>query len=696
MAGQAVTIQITGDESDLKKVLQEAAKDLQKFGAGAEAAGKKTGADYGGGFTNGIRAGLRNFVSEFKDAQYAASSGFPAIADAFLAKVVNPITLGATAVGAAIIAAFQFSRIGEENEKISLTFQRFAKDSGLEADRLKEKISSIAEGFVDLEDVLPRAGQAVLALGKNAERLPEILALARNIGIQTGKDITEVFNELTTGIENQNVKLLRQNSIRLDAQKVLEDYAKTQQVSVNQLSEAAKQQAFLNAALEQGAKKFSDVNTQAAPMQGGIRKLALAFDDLKDSIAAIANSNLGSFFASIISGTANAVKTVAKSIDELSGKPKTLEEDIKKVQNTITRLNEMRLSNPGFTAQYDKQISEAQAKLQALKNVQDSVDKANQERDRASAERNKLTKTDIVAGETGAEATARLEKERQTLADIAAIQAEANAMELQAETDHQIALATIANDGIANTNSIRDMQTEAALQRNQLEFESAVAKNAKIEDANKLAAANVAALEKKKIADQKVTDAESIKTSQLTAEAKQKIEQNLFATAFTLAEGNAEATKALNIAQAIRNTYQGASLALATYPPPFGAIAAGSTIALGLAQVAKITGAANGALVETGVEGKDTNPFLLSKGEIVAPSKSFDEVVEGTARQRGYVKGGDSSNTDKLLEEIINKLDNRSVSVTVNTDVIADENGINTLVARIRDAIDFNAAPSLG
>ena len=51
---------------------------------------------------------------------------------------------------------------------------------------------------------------------------------------------------------------------------------------------------------------------------------------------------------------------------------------------------------------------------------------------------------------------------------------------------------------------------------------------------------------------------------------------------------NTVAGKALAISQAIINTYQGATLALATYPPPFGAIAAGVVIAGGLLNVKKI------------------------------------------------------------------------------------------------------------
>jgi tape measure domain-containing protein len=49
-----------------------------------------------------------------------------------------------------------------------------------------------------------------------------------------------------------------------------------------------------------------------------------------------------------------------------------------------------------------------------------------------------------------------------------------------------------------------------------------------------------------------------------------------------------EAAKAFNIANAVMNTYMGATKALATYPPPFNFIAAAAVVAMGLAQVASI------------------------------------------------------------------------------------------------------------
>jgi len=49
-----------------------------------------------------------------------------------------------------------------------------------------------------------------------------------------------------------------------------------------------------------------------------------------------------------------------------------------------------------------------------------------------------------------------------------------------------------------------------------------------------------------------------------------------------------QASKALRIAEAIMNTYTGATLALATYPPPFNFIGAAAVVAAGLANIATI------------------------------------------------------------------------------------------------------------
>jgi hypothetical protein len=685
----AISITITGDESDLTKALQRAAKDINAFGGDVGKQGQNTGKGFGDGFGNGAKGGLRLVASEFQNIQTAASGGFAGIASSFLSLVVNPITLGLAGLGIAVAGAFKFALIGEENAKIAKSFKTFATDAGLDAEDLKEKISAIAEGFVDLEEVLPRAGTAVLALGKNAAKLPEIFQLARTIGVTTGRDINDTFDTLTKGIENGNEKLLRANGIRVDGKKVLEDFAKANGTVVEALTDAGRQQAFLNAVLEKGSEKFKDQNAQAEPLKGGIKQLELAFDDLSDGLAAIINSGVGKFFADVVGGAAIATKAVAGFFTPDKTGPSTIREEMAKIKEQMDEVKQSKLDNPNFAEGYNRQLNELNNKLRTLQNVQKAVDDA-------TKESNKLKSEDIIDPEVEKKANEKKIEDRRLLAaEIQAIEAEEYALKEQAETEHSLRMMEIEAGGAATSLEIRDAKLASEIEKNELTYQSELAKNEKIKNAKQKAAADELALTKKLVADQKAADDKSVKDAQLTADAKLLIENNLFAAAKLLVDQQSALGKGIAITQGIINTYRGATLALATYPPPFGAVAAASTVALGLVQVAKIAGANQGALVTGGINGSvDTEPFMLSKGEIVAPAKSYENVIQGEIAARGYQKN--DSNMNDLLSQILEKLDNRSVSITINTDVVADENGINKLAEKLRDAIAFNSAPALG
>lgn len=695
MAEQAsVTITITGDNEGLNKALQESGNDLKKFAGAVSAQGKSAGTNFSYALSGGAKQGLRSIITEFDNVSTAAQSGFSGLARSFFTLALNPITAGLATLGATIIAAFQFAKIGEENEKIAKNFKAFATEAGLDAENLKNRIAAVADGFVDLEDVLPRASEAVLNLGKNANRIPEILQLARNISIATGRDIEQVFSDLTKGIENQNEKLLKGNLIRIDTKKSIDDYAKANGTVAERLTDAAKQQAILNAVLEQGRQKFGETAQEATPIAGGIKKIQLAFDDVRDSLAALANSKFGEIFADGLGIAAQAIQSIVSGIDRISGKPLTLEQEYQKLNDQLTRYNELAMLNPNLADQYNKEIEAINLKKSAIEKELEMKKLISAEEERQAAFRSQLTEQDKIAQEMTA---AQVKEKEAAIFATQEIQAQDYSIRQQMEADHQLAMAAIAADGNMNTEAVRQASLDAQIQRNMAEYDAEMAKAAKIKDLDQRVAAEKLAQSKMIAANQKAADAQAVNDARLTAESKMQIENNLFAAANTLVDRQSALGKALAVAEAIRNTYRGATLALATYPPPFGAAAAASTVALGLAQVAKITAANVGALVTQGQTGVDNQPFLLSKGEIVAPAKSFDEVIEGTARQRGFVKGDDNAETNALLRELIDTVGNRSGTlVTVNTDVIADDNGINKLVERIRDAIEFNSAPTLG
>jgi len=87
------------------------------------------------------------------------------------------------------------------------------------------------------------------------------------------------------------------------------------------------------------------------------------------------------------------------------------------------------------------------------------------------------------------------------------------------------------------------------------------------------------------IAFDKQTAAARIAIERAQQETKLGIISDALGTIAEAVGKETKAGKALAISQALINTYLGATKALATYPPPFGAIAAGTVIAAGLLQV---------------------------------------------------------------------------------------------------------------
>lgn len=93
------------------------------------------------------------------------------------------------------------------------------------------------------------------------------------------------------------------------------------------------------------------------------------------------------------------------------------------------------------------------------------------------------------------------------------------------------------------------------------------------------------------------------------------------------------AQKAAAIALAIVNTYQGATKALATYPPPFNFIAAAATVASGLAQVATIraqTMQRGGALQggQAAIVGEDGPELIVPKQSSTVIPREVADAIE--------------------------------------------------------------------
>lgn len=74
---------------------------------------------------------------------------------------------------------------------------------------------------------------------------------------------------------------------------------------------------------------------------------------------------------------------------------------------------------------------------------------------------------------------------------------------------------------------------------------------------------------------------------------------------------------------------------------PVQAAAVAARVAFGAEQIGAVNSAAQGALVTGGVPGRDSVPYMLMPGELVVPTKNYEEVINGVISQRGGNSSGD-------------------------------------------------------
>jgi hypothetical protein len=82
----------------------------------------------------------------------------------------------------------------------------------------------------------------------------------------------------------------------------------------------------------------------------------------------------------------------------------------------------------------------------------------------------------------------------------------------------------------------------------------------------------------------------------------------------------------IKTAESAMNIYAGFS-AIPIVGPALGIAGAAAAVAYGGEQIVKVNNAAEGGLLMGGIPGVDSIPVLAQQGELIAPPRSFEEVI---------------------------------------------------------------------
>ena len=288
-------IQATGAETSEKKVrrVSSAVEDLGikqvRLGQVSASAGRQFGAQ---------QQGLGGLVAAYAGAAatiFALQQSFSALTRAAAAEQT---IAGVRALGAAI---------GESGEVILKTVQEITK-SQLTLVETAENVN------------------IALSAGFNTEQIERLSGVALKASRALGRNLSDSLNRVVRGTSKLEPELLDELGIFTRIEPAVQAYAASVGKAATQLTGFERRQAFVNAAIEEGERKFKAINTSIPTAAEALEKLSSSLIDIAFTVGEFLSNHLipiANFFSSnltnaVVAFTLVASTVLSKTITELT------------------------------------------------------------------------------------------------------------------------------------------------------------------------------------------------------------------------------------------------------------------------------------------------------------------------------------------------------------------------------------------
>jgi hypothetical protein len=178
--------------------------------------------------------------------------------------------------------------------------------SGVAMGALAKQFSAASGGAISLRESMEATAKAVSS-GLSQAQFLKLGEVAKKASQALGVNMSDAVSRLTRGITKLEPELLDELGIFTKVGKATEDYARSVGKSANSLTDFERRQAFANAVLDEGAKKFGDINVDTNPYS----KLLATLKDVAQSGLEIVNTVLAPFAKLLSSNTSVLVGALA-------------------------------------------------------------------------------------------------------------------------------------------------------------------------------------------------------------------------------------------------------------------------------------------------------------------------------------------------------------------------------------------------
>jgi len=211
---------------------------------------------------------------------------------------------GAAATTFAVTQAFSALQKAAQFNQIIQGTNTFSSAFGSSADSVISDIQRITRGQLSIAESASAANLA-LSAGFNTDQLNELTDVATKASRALGRNLDDAFTRVVRGSAKLEPELLDELGIFTRIEPAAEKYAAQLNKSATNLTNFEKRQAFVNAVIEEGQRKFGAVDTSSATAAQSFSKLAATITDLAMKIGSVLAEGLAPL-ADFISGNLSA------------------------------------------------------------------------------------------------------------------------------------------------------------------------------------------------------------------------------------------------------------------------------------------------------------------------------------------------------------------------------------------------------
>ena len=276
-----ISVSDDGSLNIVAKEAKNAAAATDKLGASTDKLNKSRGKYHRG--EKGVAGATANSTKAFSKQRDLIGGGSSGLVGAYATLAANVF---------ALTAAFGVLSRSSGVDQMSKSLEFLGNAAGTNLDIVVNRLQRVTDGALSAEQAL-RSASIGTSAGFSTDELEALTKVARGAATALDRDLADAQDRLVRGVAKLEPEILDELGIlvRLDA--AAEAYGSAIGKTANQLTEGERRQAFLNATLDQGAKKYGDLAENIDV--NAYDKLAASLSNLLKSFTQLLNKALVPF-----------------------------------------------------------------------------------------------------------------------------------------------------------------------------------------------------------------------------------------------------------------------------------------------------------------------------------------------------------------------------------------------------------------